>query len=482
MSRSHGVRPSKKNARNGSRLAAKRRPPPYNGVKGVLGAPSNHGKACRPGYLGATPRVFVPMKVSLPALRLPFRRGPAEFCVGSEADHEAVYQTLLHVFHGPDRDSFLGALVDPAYRPDQRLLVKVDGRVVSHIHLTEREVRYGSAALPLNGVMWVGTLPEYRGLGFAQNLMRLADVRAAETGVALQALTTGMPQFYRPLGWGVCGRQSLGLALSRNLPPTGDGLVDTKGGPWHVRPWRQVELNDLMDLYDKQYCRTTGTVVRSEDYWRWIIGRRYAHVIWVACQGEAVRGYAFVKDHKILEIATDPAYPQAMRALLGRIRAEALERAYPEVVVHAPIDHPVIEAFRQAAGRIVDQEEFDGTASMYHIPDVGRFLNGVLPELTRRALESEATLPLELGLAVDDRRWLIHLEARGSRIEPDKLSRRYLTLSPAAAVRLLMGHSGIDQAIGEEGVEPSTATAVDAARILFPVRPIWRSPLDSATA
>src|SRR5262249_49677154 len=150
------------------------------------------------------------------------------------------------------------------------------------------------------------TLPEYRGLGFAQNLMRLADGRARETGVVLQALTTGMPQFYRTLGWGVCGRQSVAQALSRNLPATGDGLVEPRGAAWHVRPWRQVELNDLMALYERQYARTTGTVVRSEDYWRWMIGRRYAHVIWVACQGEAVRGYAFVKDHRILELASDP--------------------------------------------------------------------------------------------------------------------------------------------------------------------------------
>ena len=93
-----------------------------------------------------------------------------------------------------------------------------------------------------------------------------------------------------------------------------------------------------------------------------MIGRRYAHVIWVACQGETVRGYAFVKDHKILEIATDPAHPQALQALLGRVRAEALERAYPEVIVHAPVDHPVIEAFRAASGKVIDQEEYEGTS------------------------------------------------------------------------------------------------------------------------
>jgi GNAT superfamily N-acetyltransferase len=422
------------------------------------------------------------MKVPAPAIRLPFRRGSVEFCLGTEADHEAVYQTLLHVFHGPDREAFLGALNDPSYRPEQRLLVKVDGRVASHVHLTERTIRYGSTPIPMNGVMWVGTLPEYRGIGFAQNLMRLADDRARETGAVVQALTTGMPQFYRPLGWGICGRQTFGQALSRNLPQVSDGMIEGRNGFWHVRPWRQVELNDLMALYELQYAHTTGSVVRSEDYWRWMIGRRYAHVIWVACQGDAVRGYAFVKDHKILEIAHHPAHPQALKALLGRIRAEALERAYPEVIVHAPIDHPVIEAFRAASGKIIDQEEYEGTASMYHIPHIDRFLEAILPELSHRALRSGATLPLELGLTVGERRWLLHVEATGSRVEPDKLSRRHLTLTPATLVRLALGHIGIDRAALEEGFETSTGTALEVARILFPARPIWRSPLDSATA
>lgn len=433
---------------------------------------------------GAFAKVHVPMKAPAPVFRLPFRRGSVEYALGTEADHEAVYQTLLHVFHGPDRESFLGALGDPSYQPSQRLLVKVDGRIVSHVHLTEREVRYGSGAtVPLNGVMWVGTLPEYRGLGFAQNLMRLADDRARETGFALQALTTSMPRFYRPLGWGICGRATTGQILSRNLPQASDGIIEGKGGFWHVRPWRQVELNDLMALYDLQYAGTTGTVVRSEDYWRWMIGRRYAHVIWVACQGETVRGYAFVKDHRILEIASHPSHPQALKALLGRVRAEALERAYPEVIVHAPPDHPVLDSFR-TLGKVIDQDEHDGTASMYHVPNIDQFLSAILPELSRRAGEAGAALPLELGLTVDDRRWLLHIEASaaGSRVEPDKLSRRHLTLSAATFVRLLLGHIDVERASEEDGFESSTGTALDAARVLFATRPVWRSPLDSATA
>ncbi len=431
---------------------------------------------------GSSGKMVDPMKASTQETRLPFRRGSVEYSLGTEADHEAVYQTLLHVFHGPDRETFLGALADPAYRPDHRLLVKVDGRVASHVHLTEREIRYGDVAIPINGVVWSCTLPEYRGLGFAQNLMRLADERARATGAVVQALTTSMPRFYRALGWGVCGRQTFSQILSRNLPQAADGVAEAKGASWHVRPWRQVELGDLMDLYEANYRATTGAVVRSEDYWRWLIGRRYAHVIWVACLGEAVHGYAFVKDHKILEIAADPARPQALKALLGRVRAEALERAYPEVTISAPLGHPALDVCRAGAGRVYDRGAVDGSVSMYHVPDVGRFLKAILPELGRRARESGPGGPLELGLTVDEHRWLIHADGKNSRVEPDKLSRRHLTLSSATFVRLAMGHVDVDEAAGEDGFTASTATALDSARVLFSVQPLWRSPLDSATA
>jgi ribosomal protein S18 acetylase RimI-like enzyme len=423
------------------------------------------------------------MKEPASGLRLPIRRGSVEYTLAGEADHEAIYQTLLHVFHGPDRDTFLGALADPDYRPEHRLIAKIDGRVAAHVHLTSRRIRYGSAEIPMNGVLWVGTLPEFRGLGFAQNLIRLADHRTIETDGVVQALTTTMPRFYQGLGWGVCGRMSVGVALSRNLPAAGEAPIEARGGAWMVRPWRQVELNDLMDLYDAQFGQATGTVLRSEDYWRWMIGRRYAHVIWVACQGETVRGYAFVKDHRVLEIATDPAHPYALKALLGRVRAEALERAYPQVIVHGPTNHPAMDYFRNGAGRVVDQDEYDGQTSMYHIPDPGRFLKAVGPELARRAKAAQgASQPVELGLSVSDRKWLVHVTDSGVKVEPDKLGRRYLTLSSAAFVRLAMGQTGIDQAVAADGVEASTHTAVESARILFPPGPVWRSPLDAGTA
>ncbi len=416
-----------------------------------------------------------PIKDPTPSHRVEF--GPA-----TEADHESVYQSLLHIFHGPDRDAFLGALSDPSYKPEQRLLAKLDGKVASHIHLTERLIRYGTSAIPMNGVMWVGTLPEYRGRGFAAELIRRADDKASETGAAVLALTTAMPRFYRSMGWAICGRQSVAKAPSRTLP---SGLDSSAAGPvdWNVRPWRQVELGDLMALYDQNYGTLTGAVIRTEDYWRWIIGRRYAHVIWVACVGEKVHGYAFVKDHKILEMATDPERPEAQTVLLGRVRSEALERAYPEVVANAPPNHPLMETFRTIGGNVIEAEELEGSCSMYRAPDPGLLLRSVLPELSKRVAEAGAG-PVELGVVVDDRRWLLHVESdlTSSRVEEDRLGRRYLNLSDAAFVRLVMGHSGTDDSIARDGAEISTATTLEASRLLFPRQAIWRSPLDSATA
>ena len=112
-----------------------------------------------------------------------------------------------------------------------------------------------------------------------------------------------------------------------------------------------------MSLYELQYAQTTGSVIRSEEYWRWLIGRRYAHVIWVACQGETVRGYAFVKDHKILEIATDPG-PSPGAA--GPARAGP--RRGPGTGLspgHGPCAERTIRSSRRsvsAGGRLIDQD------------------------------------------------------------------------------------------------------------------------------
>jgi hypothetical protein len=422
------------------------------------------------------------MNALSPDVRLPIRRGPVEYTLGSEADHESVFQTLLHVFQGPDRDEFLGSLLDPTYRPDHRLLVRIDGRIASHVYLVERAMRLFGNSVPVQGVMWVGTLAEYRGHGFAQNLIRLGGMRGRQKSIMLQYAATSMPEFFKPMGWAVCGKHVFGRIASRNLPSGGEGPGDSRLG-WTVRPWRQVELGSLMRFYESQFAGVNGVIQRSEEYWRWMIGRKLAHAIWVVCRGEKVLGYAFVKDHRVLELAADAESPYALEALLGRVRSEAIERAYPEVIVHAPIGDAAMNLVREAGGTVVNQEQWDGEFSMVYLPDPARLLNLMLPEFARRARAARVTLPLELGLVVGEQRWLLHVAtSRATKLEPDRVGRRHLALSQSALTRLALGHQDIDSAVEAGDVTPSTSTAVEAARILFPVVDMWRSPLDTLTA
>ena len=421
------------------------------------------------------------MKAHSSAIRLPFRRGSVEYSLGTEADHEAVYQTLLHVFHGPDRESFLGALNDPAYRPEQRLLAKVDGRVVSHVHLTEREIRFGCATLPMNGVMWVGTLPEFRGLGFAQNLMRLADERAGATGHVLQALTTGMPQFYRPLGWGVCGRQTYAQTLSRNLPQASDGVIEGKGGFWHVRPWRQVELGDLMSLYEMQFAQVTGTV---DPLRRILAVADRAAICPCDLGGLPGRGGPRLRVREGPPDPRDrgptPPTPRPCRPCWAGPRRGPRTRLSPG---HRPrAGRPSRDrGVPSGSGRLFDQEIVDGSASMYHIPDLGQFLKAVLPELTRRAAcrraapcRSKSASPPTPALADPYRGQ--ELAGRARQAQPPAPRP-----CPLALVRLLMGHTGIDRR-GRRRFRRVDRHRPRRRPRPLPPQPIWRSPLDAATA
>ena len=90
-------------------------------------------------------------------------------------------------------------------------------------------------------------------------------------------------------------------------------------------------------------------------------------------------------------------------------------------------------------GKVIDQEDYEGTSSMYHIPDIDRFLQSILPELARRGEQAGAPLPPELGLTVADRR-----------AREDDLLRHYL--------------DELQRFLGAERGAGITAPALDVAR------------------
>lgn len=407
------------------------------------------------------------------------RSSAVEYVVGTEADHEAIYHALVNIFHGLDREAFLAELAEPDERATDRLLAKRDGRVISHLRLARRRIRCGPMAINAIDVQALGTLPEFRGQGHAQRLLEMARRRAKEEKVPILTLSTSAPRLFMKHGWVTCGRTSRLEIASRDLPARGDGLIEAKGGSWVARPWRHVELGDLMRLYESQFARVTGSVVRSEETWRWLINRRLAHAVWVAGQGDSVHGYAFVRDHRVLELATDPAQPAALSCLLGRIRAEAMERAYPRIALFTPEGHPCWESLKVYNDLGAQGSSARDLATlMCLVPDAGLFLEQSLPALIARAEGAK----LDLGFLVDGERFQITTEGKAAKVEPNKSGRRRISITPSGFVQLALGVAGVDDLAEMSGLS-GTPQALEVARKLFPKDgTFYRSPLDAGIA
>jgi predicted acetyltransferase len=102
----------------------------------------------------------------------------------------------------PSHDYFERYFRDPLWQPDYTRVCVVDGRLVAAVQVVRRPVGLTNGAiLWMAGIANVATLPEYRGHGYASQLLRdLHAVMDAED-FAFGLLFTGIHDFYARLGW-----------------------------------------------------------------------------------------------------------------------------------------------------------------------------------------------------------------------------------------------------------------------------------------
>ncbi|MGE0610420.1 MAG: enhanced intracellular survival protein Eis [Pirellulales bacterium] len=483
----------KASAKKGKRPAIK------NAAKEAAKSVSKNGlkAATRPKSRKSKTKAEVPLRAIPPAaadvptyLAEPLTE-PPRLGVANAGDHHGVHQFLTAVFRGPSRDSFLSTLDDPFYEPCDRLLIKSGDIILSHAHLTKRAMCFNGVTLPVGGLNWVGTLPEFRGRGHASSLVRLAERRMVEDGAVAGLLRTQSPHFFRREGWAVCGRHSHSQADTREVLAqlsNQAAALDPNAVGLSIRPWRQVELPALMRLYSRHTTHRAGALARSEAYWRWLVSCKVFDQVFVAIHGpdrweleddhSPIVGYVIIKDNQILEMMTDPAYPRAATGLVARACGEALERDLTSVTFHAPVDNPVHHLFLKANGRQHHHEAHQGEVFMMKLFDPVHFLRAMCGELHARADAAALPRPCELGLRVEDHKMRLAFSRRSVKLIRGKLGRGYLDFNIADFTRLVMGHLDLDQAVKAGRVSTSTRTALQTARAAFPRFPLWRSPVD----
>jgi GNAT superfamily N-acetyltransferase len=161
----------------------------------------------------------------------------------SEAEHQQIQDLDRQAFSLPDPHGYTEWSVNHWH-----VLVKLDGRYVSHIGIVERTGTVNGQPVKLGGIGAVGTLPEWRRRGLAQRAMEraaqfLRDELAVEFGLLI--CDQHMLPYYRKLGWQVVegpltfdqpqGKVTF-ADVTMILPCTKEdwppGVIDLCGLPW----------------------------------------------------------------------------------------------------------------------------------------------------------------------------------------------------------------------------------------------------------
>ncbi len=424
-------------------------------------------------------------------------------------DHPSIQYLLTCIFHGPSSAEFQAQLEDPYYEPTDRLVAKRGERVVAHLRLSNREMFFGPAMLPITTVTDVATLPEYQNLGCATALLEAADQKMVDEGAAMAILRTSIPQFYARRGWSVCGRHCFSTARPRDIlsylsatqsardSRVGANIphllnVDVVPRELNIRLWRHVERAALMRLYAANTVGSYGAIRRSEPYWRWLISRRGYDRIYVAIDGpdrfelddllSPIVGYAAMREGRIVEMMVSPRHPTVASSLLARACGDAIERDYHTIRFDGAPNDPLHRVIELAGGKHYHHEAENGEVFMVKVYQPLRFLQSLCPQMHERAKAAGLARPSEMGLLVDGERHRIVLNPRSVKLESGKLARSYMTCTRSQLVQLMCGHVNVQDAAESSRLDISTRVGVDIASVLFPNLPFWRPPFDELSS
>ena len=420
---------------------------------------------------------------------------------GRAGDHHAVHRLLVSTTHQPSAVEYQAQLDEPGYEPLDRLLVKRDEQIVGHVRVSHREMHFGLRIIPVSLLYDLAVLPEYRQEGCAAELLAEAEAVCADGGAQMVLTRTRSPEFFEARGWVAGGRPSCRNAGAREIlarlqeeviAPTGPLAPDVL--PLNIRIWRHVERAALLRLYNEQARSAYGALVRSDDYWRWLISRRAYDRIYVAIEGpdrldledtrSPIVGYAVMREGRILELITAADRPHVGAQLLGRACGDAIEHDIHHGRLDAPEGDRLYEILKSGGERRAGTDSGTGNGEMIMVKmfDPVGFLQEQFEGMHQNAVAAGWTLPTELGLLVAGERMLLSIRPRSIKLQPGKLGRSYIACGPGELTQMLIGQLDLPAAIEQGRVQASTRVAVESAQVVFPRMAFWLPPFEDSPA
>jgi GNAT superfamily N-acetyltransferase len=394
-------------------------------------------------------------------------------------DQSEILQLLAGLPAPPSRAEFHAAVDHPDHDANNRLVARLAGRIVGHAEIVPRQVMIGAAGVRGAVVDRVAVLPECRGAGHGQKLVRAAEERMRQSGAVVAFSRTRIAPSFRELGWSVLGRDCATPGRPTEILAR---LLDgprRQGEPVTMRQWRHVELPAILRIYRQNAARFVGPLDRDENYARWLVSRGAFDSIIVALVGHdryeiqessaRIVGYCIQSGSRVLEILADPEFPGLEREILARACAEAVENDRQEIVYESSAADPLHAAVAGGEGPVSSGDRMI-VGRVFRPLDL---LAALVPMIEERAAAAGIRETVELGLDAPGGRGSVIVTGGKAAVHPGRVGRSYLRISDEELARLLLGQCDPSEAVAAGRLEASTQMALKLAGQLFPRTPLW---------
>lgn len=188
--------------------------------------------------------------------------------------------------------------MDPHDRAENTRILLIDGKIVSVVHVAEREAYLHGGRIPFGFVAMVATHPDYRRRGYMKQTMADAEGYMRRRGFWYAGLLGGFRVYGRSLGWRWCGENAPTLGWRYEVAT---GAASDSG--LQTRPAADEDIPFLSRLYHARYGDRFGAVVRSHEYWRrWSLQCLWEGTYVIACEGTTPVGYFHIDpSHRVVD-------------------------------------------------------------------------------------------------------------------------------------------------------------------------------------
>lgn len=411
--------------------------------------------------------------------------------VGNAGDHSRALALLVQHYQAPLADDFQSRLDDPSYEPTDRMLVVRRGELIGQVQFSRQSAWFDQERIPTATVRDGVILPEMNPVRLMEPLLETVESTALTEGAILAVARPEQPEFFAARGWSICRSQGHTQANTRALLAHITAQLAARKHRHsliEVRTWWHFELDLIQPVYEQVATAMWGTLHRSDDAWRWLVGRKAHDQILLAVRHKEgaskeaeklyVVGYAVVRDSCIVEMITLPGHSGVRPLLVARACRDAIDRDHHFVSLHTPPTDPMHEFLVTAGGSWLSSTAHGGQW-MHKLLSPEKWVERLYPQLYRRAREAGIPRPLEIGFAVEDSRYRFLFTRRSVRLEQALPSAPIDVVCDAATFRDLLTSNLAWPVALERGLlridDPPKAAMLAA---LFPPRLFWQSPFE----